>query len=129
MGDLTFNKTRKHYRETVRSTFLRAMFRDFEEVPSLYEFLNNNTDEVVKTLVEDAICADYFVVEGVYEEFDFTKGIMFHMKNNTLKSWFETQSASWDQKFSPEFSEVFTRRGMAFSFNMVEASKLLNLDE
>lgn len=129
MGDLTFNKTLKHYRETVRTSFLRALFRDFEEIPSLYEFLNNNTDDVVKTLVEDAICNDHFGIEGVYDEFDFTKGIMFHMKNISLKSWFETQTASWDQKFSPEFSEIFTRRGMAFSFNMIEAPELLNFDE
>jgi hypothetical protein len=46
-----------------------------------------------------------------------------------MKSWFEEQKASWNQRFSPTFSEIFTMQGLGFSFNLLDSSEVLNLNE
>lgn len=51
------------------------------------------------------------------------------MKNHSMKLWFESLTASWNQKFFPEFAEVFTKTGLGYSFNMIDADDLLNLNE
>lgn len=39
--------------------------------------------------------------------------------------WFSQQTASWNNHYQPEFTEVLTRRGYGFAFNLLPESKLL----
>jgi hypothetical protein len=38
--------------------------------------------------------------------------------------WFKNQTTSWNTYYQPEFTEVLTKRGFGFAFNMLPNSKL-----
>jgi hypothetical protein len=38
--------------------------------------------------------------------------------------WFMSQSSSWEFHYKSEFTEVLTKRGFGFAFNMLPKSKL-----
>jgi hypothetical protein len=38
--------------------------------------------------------------------------------------WFRSQTASWNSRYRPEFSEVLTKRGYGFAFNMLAEAEL-----
>lgn len=40
------------------------------------------------------------------------------------RGWFIRQSASWNSRFDAEFTEILTKRGYGFAFNMLPKSKL-----
>jgi hypothetical protein len=63
--------------------------------------------------------------------FDFPVGhlVSKYVPRNSSKTWFSLQKSSLNQKYSPKFAEIRTARGMGFSFNLIDAEKLLNADE
>lgn len=94
-------------------------------MPSFLEYLDNDATELVGFLAEYAICDDIFTSEHEYNKYDVTSHIISFMKKNSRRNWFEAQSSTWNQKFSPKFSEVITSRGMGFSFNLKNASEVI----
>jgi hypothetical protein len=117
---------------------LRPRIRDnwwFGEanLPPLLEYLNNDTNEFAKFLIEIAYCMDsFFIDEFDYDELELnisSQIIRNQVKNQTMRKWFEEQTATWNRKFAPEFIETFTKRGMGFTFNLQNVSDILNSDE
>lgn len=51
------------------------------------------------------------------------------LKRDSKVYWFQDQISSFNGKYEPKFSEIRTSRGMGFSFNMIDAAKMFNLDE
>lgn len=43
--------------------------------------------------------------------------------------WFMNLTAEWNTFYAPKFAEILTTRGYGFSFNILEAKDLLNVDE
>lgn len=43
--------------------------------------------------------------------------------------WFKNQTAAWNTLYTPKFAEILTTRGYGFTFNILEAKDLLNVDE
>lgn len=45
-------------------------------------------------------------------------------RNMSALGWFKNQSATWGWNEKPEFTETLTDRGISWTFNMLEPSKL-----
>jgi hypothetical protein len=60
---------------------------------------------------------------------DVTPFIFEATRFSSQIKWFRHQLVSWNGRYSPTFAELRTHRGMGFSFNMIDAGKLLDLDE
>jgi hypothetical protein len=51
------------------------------------------------------------------------------LKKSTQRDWFWKSIAKvWKQNFSPLFSEVLTKWGICFNFNLMPADELLNIN-
>jgi hypothetical protein len=79
--------------------------------------------------IEGFLCDEEYVVRND----DFVKG--FHtvktpenflqkVKKYYQREWFQNQTASWNTHFKPIFIVTLTRRGYAFTFNMLDNSKM-----
>lgn len=91
--------------------------------------MENSTEEVLKALLEEAICFDFYKPINIENDYELSSKVIEFIRNSSMKHWFELQVATWDRKFVPEFSEVLTKRGMAFAFNIFDSSELLNSNE
>jgi hypothetical protein len=132
VGDFSRNIVRWDHIHELRNQKLRNLFgfRSSLKLPSLYEYLKNNTEEVIDTLVETSVCRNSYNLDNEeYGRYELSRKVIGFLRNHSMASWFGKQKASWNRSFAPEFSEIITRRGMAFTFNMPDASKLLNLNE
>jgi hypothetical protein len=133
MGDLEIHVERHHQvnrlglEELFEALGLRELMK--ENFTPLYEYVNNNTDDLYSTLVKAGACVDDYVFNLKEENYNITPAIMKYMKKDSPREWFKKQFATWDEKFTPRLTEIVTRRGIAFTFNMINASELLNLNE
>lgn len=51
------------------------------------------------------------------------------IKSSSEVLWFQDQFSSFNENFQPSFAEIRTQRGMGFSFNLIEANELLNVEK
>jgi amiloride-sensitive sodium channel len=51
------------------------------------------------------------------------------IRANSQKAYFQHQNASWNNHFSPKFSEIRMQSGIGFAFNLIDSSKLLRHSE
>ena len=79
----------------------------------------------------------FFVESGACSR-NYYFGIIFYpvghlvpkyIRNNSSKNWFTQQFAALNGQFLPKFAEIRTVLSMAFTFNLIDAEKLLNFDE
>jgi mannose/fructose/N-acetylgalactosamine-specific phosphotransferase system component IID len=54
----------------------------------------------------------------------FVSKIVPIIKEYFQVDWFKNQTTSWNTYYQPEFTEVLTKRGFGFAFNMLPNSKL-----
>lgn len=81
-------------------------------------------------MIEIGICKNsYNEDDEDYLRYDIPSHVVEYLRKNSMKPWFEAQKATWNSKFATKFAEIFTRRGMAFSFNLPDADKLFNMKE
>ena len=64
--------------------------------------------------------------EYFYEDYEHMIVPTIHKQAQT--EWFINQSAEWNTIYAPTFAEILTTRGYGFSFNILEAKDVLNLD-
>jgi hypothetical protein len=83
---------------------------------------------VFSLFVEGMLCNEGNMV-GYPESFQYDtlpkpKNFMPRIKKQLLTDWFENHTASWNNRYKPEFEEILTRRGYGFAFNMLPKSQL-----
>jgi hypothetical protein len=82
----------------LRRVFIEAMLCDLDWVFQRNNFQNLN-DSFVSKMV--SATKEYYQVD-----------------------WFKNQTSSWNTYYRPEFTEVLTKRGFGFAYNMLPNSKL-----
>jgi hypothetical protein len=82
-------------------------------------------EESVEKFINCILCETPFYYE-IFEKLAERKTILNFIRNASLIGWFRQQHATWNRKFQVNFTEVRTYFGMAFTFNMMQADKLMN---
>ncbi|CAO1405347.1 unnamed protein product [Diamesa serratosioi] len=62
-----------------------------------------------------------------YEDYEHMIVPTIHGQAQT--EWFKNQTGAWNTFYAPKFAEILTTRGYGYSFNVLEAEELLNVDE
>lgn len=73
------------------------------------------------------LCDYHTVVEGQYMRYnklERSENFLGKVRKLFLTEWFENQTASWNTYYQPDFTEVLTKRGFGYSFNMLPALQL-----
>ena len=91
----------------------------FNRIVSIFK---NHSDAF---FTQGMLCDTEYVVryvdfKGARKPEDF----MSRVKELYEHEWFENQTASWNTNFKAEFTEVMTKRGFGFAFNMLPDSEL-----
>lgn len=73
------------------------------------------------------ICNNYYALgSNIYIKLNDSSEFMEHMRNmREPKSWFNERKAILSNFYNPSFSEIITKRGLGFTFNMIDAEDLL----
>lgn len=50
------------------------------------------------------------------------------IRNSSKIEWFRNQNFSFNKRFQPVFAEMITQNGMGFTFNLLDADKLMRFD-
>lgn len=95
----------------------------------MIDFVNNDTDKLYEVMIQYAVCGDHYGLTLPEERYELTPEAFHYIKKLSTIDWFQEQRSSWNLNFAPDFAEIVTRRGAAFSFNMVSAEKLFNFDQ
>lgn len=76
-------------------------------------------------------CIDSFTLGIAGREFDIMNfvDVLETIKKLSRVEWFRNQSATWNEKFQPQFAEIWTTRGIGFVFNSIDGEDLLNYEE
>lgn len=99
------------------------------KLPRIIDWVNNDTDKLYSVLVQNSICQDHYVFTFTNEGYNVTPKAFHYIKKDSPVDWFKEQFASWNENYAPALAEIGTRRGTAFSFNMIQAEKLFNFDQ
>jgi hypothetical protein len=59
-----------------------------------------------------------------YSKLDKVENFMKKIKRYYQVYWFTNQTATWNQNYKPEFTEVLTKFGYGFAFNLLPESQL-----
>jgi hypothetical protein len=71
------------------------------------------------------LCHDYYHLHDVqYANRSKIGNILEMIRKYYQKDWFMNQTASWNTRFQPVFTDLLTRRGFGSTFNMLVGSKL-----
>lgn len=98
-----------------------------EDRPVLFKFLeDNNLIHMFFTKIYVCTWTSYFF-EYPFE--DYQRFIVPILKNISLERTFEQQEASWNSQFKAAFAKRLTSRGFGYSFNILDADEILNVDE
>lgn len=69
------------------------------------------------------MCNNDLVVRGRtfldYDNLNKSEDFIKKIKRYYQTDWFTNQTASWNNRFKPEFTEVLTKLGYGFVFNML----------
>jgi len=107
-----------------QSVFQPAMFYPRETQIQLHQ-----QGLLVILAVECIVCHNRFFFDEIFIG-DYEKLIpTFIRKGVSQTEWFKVQQASWNDKYSVPFAEIQTKRGMGWTFNMLDAEDLLKLDK
>lgn len=82
-----------------------------------------------KRLVSQVWVCKYENLYGNYEFHNYEHTIVPAIHEQSQINWFKNQTAEWNTYYTPQFAEILTTRGYGFSFNILEAEDLLNVDE
>lgn len=63
-----------------------------------------------------------------YDNYDLRPYFVDAIKANSKVKWFSDQKFSINGHFQPVFAEILTKKGAAFTFNMLDAEKLFNFE-
>lgn len=82
--------------------------------------------------VDHIVCYDHtsYLLPG--NSFTYSKNSDFveHLRNNSVqRNWFNSSKRFWNSKKIPEFAEIMTRYGIAFTFNLLADSRLLDFNQ
>jgi hypothetical protein len=70
------------------------------------------------------ICEEFEVLDEVVAANRSKVNIVPILRKFYDRDWFMNQTASWNARFTPSFTEIPTRRGFGATFNMELASDL-----
>jgi hypothetical protein len=71
------------------------------------------------------LCDDEYVMRYLdYKDGAEVENFSKRVKEYYQVDWFRNQTASWNNLYQPIFTEVLTKRGFAFAFNMLPDYKL-----
>jgi hypothetical protein len=70
------------------------------------------------------LCEEFDLLEDVLVANRTKVNIVPMLRKFYLHDWFINQTASWNARFEPSFTETPTRRGFGSTFNMLAASDL-----
>lgn len=90
------------------------------------KFINNL---IYRNMSAFLLCGDTFSNYFSIHIFSIVPYIIDVMKEASLLSWFQEQFSTFNGDFQPEFSEVRTTRGYGYTFNLIDADELLNMDQ
>lgn len=62
-----------------------------------------------------------------YENYEHV--IVPTIQKQAQTKWFKNQTTEWNTFYAPKFAKILTTRGYGFTFNILEAKELLNVDE
>jgi hypothetical protein len=87
------------------------------------KFSNFNRDRI-------AIAACGFRTSVMYgnDMYDFRPHLINAIKSLTNATWFRNQKFSINGEFQPIFTTIPTRKGLAYTFNLLDADELFNFD-
>lgn len=98
---------------------------------AFYYFTRPKVENVVKAFGDDdfyiqgALCDNEFVVRlSDYSNVKEVENFLPKIKKYYQSEWFTNQTASWNVNFKPVFTEVLTKLGYGFAFNMLPHSKM-----
>lgn len=64
-----------------------------------------------------------------YKFYNYEHTIVPTIHKYAQSKWFKNQTAEWNSHYSPKFAEMLTTRGYGFTFNILKAEDLLNVDQ
>jgi hypothetical protein len=74
------------------------------------------------------LCDNEMTVRSIrflqYSKLDKVENLLKKIKRYYQVNWFTNQTASWNQNFNPEFTEILTKFGYGFAFNLLPESQL-----
>lgn len=130
IGDfLVDNETKNHLYRVEESFYLYIFLRKQLNLKRMIDLVKNDTEKLYYVLTQNAVCQDNYKFRFVYESYNITQTAFHFIKKHSTVDWFKDQFATWNQKNAPVFSEIVTKRGVAFTFNMIPAEILFNLDQ
>ncbi|KAL7015667.1 hypothetical protein ACKWTF_016585 [Chironomus riparius] len=93
------------------------------------KLMNNDTtrEEFKRNITRWFLCGDTFSNYYSAVAFSIVPYIIPVIEQESQVDWFREQFSTFNQ-YQLEFSEIRTLRGMGFTFNMIDAEDLLNLD-
>jgi hypothetical protein len=83
--------------------------------------------ELRRLFIETMLCdLDWVFLRNNFKNLNdsFVSKIVPIVKEYFQVDWFKNQTSSWNTYYQPEFTEVLTKRGFGFAFNMLPNSKL-----
>ncbi|XP_070498388.1 uncharacterized protein [Chironomus tepperi] len=90
---------------------------------------NDATYEAYKRkVIKFFLCMDWYDAYIYGYNFSFVPYVIEVMKSESATWWFNEQYSSFNGKYLPQFSEVRTVRGMAYTFNMINADEMFNFN-
>lgn len=61
-------------------------------------------------------------------QYSLFKYTLFALQNTSRLDWFQQQNFLLNGRFQPVFAEVLTFKGFVYSFNLLDADELFNLE-
>jgi len=110
-----------------QSVFQLAMFYPRETQMQLHQ-----QGLLIMLAVECIVCHNRFFYDEIYfKGYEGYENLIptFIRGGMSQSEWFKVQQASWNGKYSVPFAEIQTKRGMGWTFNMLDAEDLLKLDQ
>jgi hypothetical protein len=80
-------------------------------------------------MTQYGFCNEQYDGYTTYFEFSFIPYLIGALRKDSKIDWFYDQITSFNGKYEPKFAEIRTSRGMGFAFNMIDADKMLNLNQ
>lgn len=93
----------------------------------LADFLILKNLKIFRMFVEGMLCNEKSAVVDFYPDYHNltpSENLMDKIKDYYQTKWFVNQKASWDDRFKPAFTEVLTKFGYGFAFNMMPKLEL-----
>jgi amiloride-sensitive sodium channel len=90
------------------------------------KFIKNLTEEILRTEAIYGLCLQTVEMQINCRRVDLRPYIVDMLKETSEVHWFQQQFSTFGTKYQPMFAEVWTQRGMGFSFNLKDSEELLD---